>query len=442
MSGQCGGVMRRAVTRRALLGGAAASAVTAILSACGGDTSVLTRTPPVSTATVPGAPPVNVAVLATEAYKVNGTARAASNATATAGAAPSASGAGAVYALTNEAGNNAVAVFTRAADGKLTLATTVSTGGKGIGETDDGEGLGSQGALILSEDGKWLFACNGGSGDVTVFGVQPNGLTQVDKAPSNGPRPISLTVRDNLLYVLNYSRQAPGNGNITAFKVGENGKLTPVNASTRALSGSGAVDPGQVQFSAKGTLLAVPEKATNKIVLYTPGAEGQASAPIVRQSNGNAPFSLAFTANDIMVVADDAGDKEMRAAASSYSVTDKGELKEISKPVFNKQTAACWVAITGDGKYAYVVNTNSNTISAYAIAGDGKLSLVNADGVTAKGLAKPRDVALSADSQFLYVLNSGSGAVAGFVVQADGTLKPIGEAGKFPSPGANGLAAR
>lgn len=441
MSGQRGTVIERRVTRRAVLGGVAMSAATAILSACSGDTSVLTRTPPTSTATVPGPPPVNVAVLATQAYSINGTARAASNATVTAGAASSA-GAGAVYALTNEAGGNAVAVFSRAANGTLTLATTVPTGGKGIGETDDGEALGSQGALILSEDGKWLFACNGGSGDITVFGVGSNGLTQIGKAPSNGVRPISLTVRDNLLYVLNYSRQAPGNGNITAFKVGESGTLTPVNASTRALSGSGAVDPGQVQFSAKGTLLAVPEKATNKIVLYTPGTDGQASAPIVRQSNGNAPFSLAFTANDVMVVADDAGDKEMRAAASSYSATATGELKEISKPVFSKQTAACWVAITGDGKYAYVVNTNSNTISGYAIAGDGKLSLVNADGVTAKGLAKPRDAAFSADSQFLYVLNSGSGTVAGFLVQADGNLKPLGEAGKFPAPGASGLAAR
>jgi hypothetical protein len=73
----------------------------------------------------------------------------------TAAAAPSRSGT--VYVLTNAAAGNAVVVFERVADGTLMQAGAVPTGGKGTGS-----GLGSQGALVLSDNGHWLFAVNAG----------------------------------------------------------------------------------------------------------------------------------------------------------------------------------------------------------------------------------------------------------------------------------------
>src|SRR5436305_1920706 len=69
---------------------------------------------------------------------------------------------GAVYTLTNAAAGNRVAVFDRASDGALTPAGTYSTGGLG-----SGDGLGSQGALALSQGNKWLFAVNAGSNEIS-----------------------------------------------------------------------------------------------------------------------------------------------------------------------------------------------------------------------------------------------------------------------------------
>src|SRR2546429_4139450 len=87
---------------------------------------------------------------------------------------------GAVYTLTNQVAGNAVAVFARGADGRLTAAGTVSTGGTGTGAS-----LGSQSAVTLSDDGRWLFAVNAGSNDVSVFSVSPRG----GPAPRGPPRP-------------------------------------------------------------------------------------------------------------------------------------------------------------------------------------------------------------------------------------------------------------
>src|SRR5207248_7379662 len=65
---------------------------------------------------------------------------------------------GAVYVMSNAPAGNAVLAFDRAANGALSPAGSYATGGNGTGA-----GLGSQGALVLSADGRWLLAVNAGS---------------------------------------------------------------------------------------------------------------------------------------------------------------------------------------------------------------------------------------------------------------------------------------
>ena len=140
-----------------------------------------------------------------------------------AAAAPAAHGgnriAGAVYALTNAPTGNEVVVWNRADDGSLTPAGSYATGGLG-----SGAGLGSQGAIILSEDNRWLFAVNAGSNDISSFQVEGQGLKLISRVASGGTLPTSLTVYDDLLYVLN----AGGSGNITGFVISWRGRLAQI----------------------------------------------------------------------------------------------------------------------------------------------------------------------------------------------------------------------
>src|SRR5260370_23022790 len=73
---------------------------------------------------------------------------------------------GAVYAMTNTAAGNSILIFNRAANGALANAGSVATGGAG-----KGSGLGSQGALTLTPDQRWLLAVNAGTNDITVCSV-------------------------------------------------------------------------------------------------------------------------------------------------------------------------------------------------------------------------------------------------------------------------------
>jgi 6-phosphogluconolactonase len=160
--------------------------------------------------------------------------------------------AGAVYVLTNQV-ENAVAVFHRSAQGTLTPAGEFPTGGAGDPVPPGGGGpapdpLASQGALILGRGNQLLFAVNAGSNQVSVLKIRGGALDLVDVVDSGGTRPISLTLHEGLLYVLN----AGGTPNITGFSVGDDGTLTPLADSTQPLIGGAAADPAQIGFSSDG----------------------------------------------------------------------------------------------------------------------------------------------------------------------------------------------
>jgi 6-phosphogluconolactonase (cycloisomerase 2 family) len=353
---------------------------------------------------------------------------------ALAGSSASAKGdSGAVYTLTNAAAGNAVAIFNRAPDGTLTPAGTVPTGGLGTGA-----GLGSQGALVLSDNGRWLFAVNAGSNDISVLDTSGQSLTLVDRVPSGGIRPISLDVNGDLLYVLN----AGVPNNITGYRIGNHGTLSQIPGSTRPLSGAD-VSPAQVEFSDSGRLLVVTEKAANKIDTYTVNRAGLPTGPNVQNSAGITPFGFEFDNHGHLVVSEAFGGAANASAASSYSVSNTGALTTVSASAPTHQTAACWVAISNDGKYAYTTNAGSGSVTGYRIGHDGSLTLLNPDGVTALTGAgsSPIDATVSNNGRFLYVLTAASHQVVGFMIEHDGSLIPAGTVNGLLA-GTVGLAAR
>ena len=339
---------------------------------------------------------------------------------------------GAVYTLTNQADGNFVQVFARAGDGSLTPAGAFDTGGTGTGG-----GLGNQGAVVLQ--GHLLLAVSAGSGEVSSFQVSSNGLTLTlrDTEPSGGATPISVTASGKLVYVLN-AGDAGDPGNITGFRVGPRGTLIPIPGSTRRLSGD-AVGPAQVQFALGGAVLVVTEKATNLIDTYTVGADGLATGPTTHASNGATPFGFAVHGNKVFVSEAFGGAPEA-SATSSYTVGGDGTLSLVSGSVATTETAACWVVLSRGGKFAYVTNTGSNTISGYRVAADGSIALLDADGVTATADAGPIDAAVSRAGGFLYTLNAGAHTVSGFAIRGDGSVVPVPGATGLPA-GATGLAA-
>jgi 6-phosphogluconolactonase (cycloisomerase 2 family) len=342
---------------------------------------------------------------------------------------PTAPQAGAVFTLSNDPAGNTVEVFGRAVDGMLSPAGSVATGGLG-----SGDGLGSQGSLVLSDDGRWLVAVNAGSDEVSVFAVSGTGIRLTDVESSGGDRPISVTIHGGLVYVLN-----DGSDTLSGLRVNRAGNLKPLTRSTIGLSASG-IDPAQVEFTPSGTLVVVTEKNTNVIDVYRVHANGRLSGPSVQASEGETPFGFAFDPSGRLIVSEAFGGAPDASAMSSYSLSGDGTVTPITASAKTTETAACWVVVTKNGRYTYTTNTGSNSITGYRVAGDGSLTLLDADGKTASTGATPIDMALTQSSRILYALAGGVPEINGFVVNGDGSLEPIGSAGGLPA-GTVGLAA-
>jgi len=345
--------------------------------------------------------------------------------------------AGAVYVATNGAAGNEVLVFDRAARGALTPAGSFATGGLGTGG-----GLGNQAGMVLSDDERYLFVVNAGSDELSVFGVDRGGLTLVDKVYADGARPISVAVHRDLVYVLNASGAVGGADSIVGFRQGPHGQLTAIAGSSRPLSADNT-GPAQIGFTPDGGVLVVTEKATNQIVTYTVDRDGLASAPIVHASVGATPFGFGFGKRDALIVSEAFGGAGDASAVSSYLVGADGSLTSVTPSLPTTETAACWIVVSTNGRYAYTTNAGSGTVSGLAIDFDGALTLIDADGQT--GIAGPGsvplDMWLSRDGRSLYTLNGGNGTIGVFAVGADGSLEALPFVGGLPA-GANGLAAR
>lgn len=332
----------------------------------------------------------------------------------------------AVYVLSNQAAGNRILIFTRAADGSLTPSGSVDAGGSG-----NGGGLGSQGSIVVDEEGRYVYAVNAGSGSIASFRVSSDGLEPVDVVASGGTTPTSVTVHDQLVYVLN----AGGAGSIVGFRT-DHGTLQQLAGSTRPLSGT-ATGPAQVSFSPDGDQLVVTEKATQSIDLYDVGEDGYASGPNVQHSAGVTPFGFGFDNKNHLIVSEAFAGAPDASAVSSYRLHDGG-LLSVSPSVATTETAACWIAVTGNGRFAYAGNAGGS-VSGYRVAPDGSLTLLNADGRTAAPGAGVLDLAVSNNSQFLYA-RLGNGSIAGWAIAADGSLSVVDVEAGLPA-GAVGIAA-
>lgn len=339
---------------------------------------------------------------------------------------------GKVFISTNAPAGNEVIVYERREGAAATLLTRVATGGTGTGA-----GLGSQGAVTLSRNGRWLFVVNAGSDSVSTFAVTAWGLQLVSVTPSGGSTPTSVTEGGNMVYVLN----AGGAGNVAGFR-NVRGTLWPVAGTTGALSAAGGTAPAQVGLSREGDLLVVTERATNVVSSWPVHADGTLGTRSSTASPGATPFGFAFTRQDRLVVSEAAGGAANASSASSYRIDGRGPLlpQVVSRAVPTGQTAACWVAVTPDGRFAYTSNAGSSSLSAFAVARSGALTLVRGvAAVTGTGTGA-LDAAVTPDGEQLHVFASRGLQIVSYEVGEDGSLSLLGSVGGMPA-GSAGLAA-
>jgi 6-phosphogluconolactonase len=358
-------------------------------------------------------------------------------------------GKGRVYVMTNQAPNNIISILSRLPDGTLNRIQEVSTGGSGSGPgpTPPGFPLGpgpnpldSADSMTMTKDGRFLLAVNARSNDVSVLEVTAEGLRLVDKAPTQGVFPVSVTTRGGLVYVVNQGQgpvnSASGPASISGFFLDHNGKLAAIPHSTRIIGELGAA-PGKVAITPDGELLVVAETASNFIDVFHLREDGRTGSLTRFPSNNLSPLAIDFTHHRIVAITE-ADSLSVQtgnpngSSTSTYRITDDDALEPVSKAVPNFQTSTCWIRFTPDGRYAFTGNSGSGTISSYRVSPIGELTLL-ASIVADTGFASvPIDFDVSPDGKLLYIIASFVGKIEGFRIEEDGSLIHISDIDGFP----------
>jgi 6-phosphogluconolactonase len=329
---------------------------------------------------------------------------------------------GAVFTVSNEAEGNRVISFARARDGSLQPAGSYASGGRGTGAS-----LQSQNALVLTEDRRFLLVVDAGSNELSSFAVRGASLELRSRVSSHGTRPVSVTVDRGLVYVVN----AGAPSNLTGFELDPRGRLHELAGSVRPLSTAEA-GPGQVQFSPNGRQLVVSERLTNRILTFPVDLRGRLGNPKSFASAGTTPFGFDFDRGGDLFVSEAA-----TQSLSSYELDRRGNLDAISAVVVSQEVAPCWVTVSRDQRAAFVGNAGSASISTYAIARSGALTLSAAKGGDAGPGSAPQDIAVAGDS--LYLLDRGNAGIARFNAEDSAQLEYLDLNGELPAF-ASGLA--
>src|SRR2546428_102042 len=199
---------------------------------------------------------------------------------------------------------------------------------------------------------------------------------------------------------------------------------SPGRACSRRVEAAGPSAPRVPPSSVKTAAGSSPDDAAGPATSYA--------------SSGTTPFGFAFGRHDDLVVSEAAGAAPL-SAASSYELSKDGTLTAVSRSVPTTQAAACWVAVTKDGRYAFTANAASDSISAFSVDKDGALTLVFAQAAHSTG-AHTTDMALTENSRYLYANDGGTHMISAFRVEADGSLTRL--PGVTIPVGASGLAAQ
>ena len=224
------------------------------------------------------------------------------------------------------------------------------------------------------------------------------------------------------------------------------GHLRAIPGSTYALPSNSK--PGNVLFNRDGSKLVGARIVTSLLDSFTVGRDGlltiapgspydaQAFSPA--QGYGQLGSEFSPTDPGRLFVSDAhtaAGGAAFPGLVSSFTDAPDGTLTPVGAPVANDGGASCWVEISHDGRYIFVVNTASATISSYSIGSGGALTFLQSTPAGEIG-AGAEDARLSPDGSTLWVVESGTNAVTGFSVSG-GSLTPLsavaGPTGATPS---------
>ena len=319
-----------------------------------------------------------------------------------------------VVTMTNDPNDNQIRVYDAESHA---LLQTLSTHGRG--------GAGGNARGVKQHDGLLVAAVNNGSNTVAIFRRDGDAL-KFDKVVSTTSAPVSVDFGNDHLYVA-------GATTVDSFVLHQNSVQWLDGTTELALAGGGAPPAGstaQVGVIGEGQLLvtlkADPDPGTVDIVALDRGRVSGSLPTAVSAPGGTlTPFGFATDPDGTALIT--------LAHSNQDGLFRDGSFTSV---IAAGQAASCWM--TRDGKYVFVANTGSRSISR--LVGTG--SNIFVDGLVAAQIPTGAPADIDADSGVLGVIDHGAGQshLSVFTYNRFGELAPTGATIAVGVPDANGVA--
>ena len=319
-----------------------------------------------------------------------------------------------VVTMTNNPDANEIRVYDAATQA---LVQTLSTNGRG--------GAGGNARGIRQLNGTLVAVVNNGSNSVALFRRVGDGLA-FDKVLATTSAPVSVEFANDHLYVA-------GATTVDSFVIHGTSVEWRDGSTQLALAGGGVPPAGSTaQVGAiSGTQLLVtiktdPDPGTVDVVSLEDGRVSDASPAAVSAPDGTlTPFGFASYPDGTAVIT--------LAHSNQDGLFRDGAFTSV---IGAGQNASCWM--TRDGKYLFVANTGSRTISR--LIGTGSHVFVDAPIAAQVPTGAPADI--DAASGVLGVVDHGGGEshLSIFTYNAFGELAAAGLPIALGVPDANGVA--
>lgn len=302
--------------------------------------------------------------------------------------------------------------------------------------------------LALHPGRRFLYAVNetgggrGGTGQVTAFAVAADGkLTLLNQQPSRGSGPCHLVVDragKNLL-LANY-----GGGSVAAFPISADGRL---GESTGFIQHSGSsVNPQRqkephahsINLDAANRFAVAADLGLDKVLVYRfdPGkgtlSPNEPPSTSVKAGSGPRHFAFHPDGRSAYVI------NELASTVTAFQYdAGQGVLKEIQTLStlprdFSGESYTAEVQVHPSGKFLYGSNRGHDSIAVFAIEANGRLHYIEN---TATGGRTPRNFGISPDGRYLLVANQESHNVVVFRIDPkSGRLTSTGSILEVPSP--------
>ena len=297
--------------------------------------------------------------------------------------------------------------------------------------------------LALSPNGKFLYASiEDGGGAVGAFAVEKDGsLRHLNNESSKGAGNCHVFVDPSGKVVLaaNY-----GSGSIACLPIREDGSVAPASAAVQH-TGTGG-DPARQKgphahsMYVNGAFAYACDLGTDDVFVYRlDAAKGTLTPndpPSGKVPPGSGPRHLAFHPKGGFAYVNN----EMTCAVTVFAHdAAKGTLTAVqtlstlpADYALTRKDSTAEIFCHPSGRFLYVSNRGHDTIAVFAIAADGKLTLVQNAPAEVK---IPRGFAISPDGGWLVAAGQDSNSLASHKIDpATGKLTPVAKAEGIGAP--------